>query len=54
MPKTGIPSAKIAGSTLGAFSTYTDEGPPERMMASGFFAVTSAAVMEDGTISEYT
>jgi hypothetical protein len=44
--------AKIAGSTEGALSAYTLEGPPERMIASGFFAVTSAAVIDEGTISE--
>ena len=44
--------AKIAGSTDGAFSAYTLDGPPERIIASGFFALTCAAVIEDGTISE--
>jgi hypothetical protein len=44
--------AKIAGSTEGAFSAYTLEGPPERIIASGFFALTCSAVINDGTISE--
>jgi hypothetical protein len=44
--------AKIAGSTNGAFSAYTLDGPPERMIASGLFALTCAAVIDDGTISE--
>ena len=44
--------AKIAGSIEGAFSAYTLDGPPERIIASGFFALTWAAVIDDGTISE--
>ncbi len=35
----------------GAPSSYTDEGPPERMIAAGFFASISAAGMVLGTIS---
>ena len=45
-------NAKIAGSTDGAFSAYTLDGPPERIIASGFLALTSAAEIDDGTISE--
>jgi hypothetical protein len=37
---------------LGAPSAYTLAGPPDRMIAAGFFAAISAAVMLDGTISE--
>jgi hypothetical protein len=44
--------AKIAGSIDGALSAYTLDGPPERMIASGLFALISAAVIDDGTISE--
>ena len=41
----------MAGSSAGAPSTCTLFGPPERMIALGFFAWTSAAVMRWGTIS---
>jgi hypothetical protein len=44
--------AKNAGSTEGAYTAYTLDGPPERIIASGFFALTWAAVIDDGTISE--
>ena len=48
----GIFNANIAGSIEGAFCAYTLEGPPERIIASGFFALTCAAVIDEGTISE--
>ena len=32
MPKVGTPASNSDGSTLGAPSAYTDDGPPERMM----------------------
>ncbi len=35
----------------GAPSSYTDEGPPERMIAAGFLARMSATGMVLGTIS---
>ncbi len=35
----------------GAPSAYTDEGPPERMIAAGFLASISATGMVLGTIS---
>ena len=44
--------AKIAASIEGAFSAYTLDGPPERIIASGLLALTSAAVIDEGTISE--
>ena len=31
MPSTGTPEAITYGCNVGAFSSYTDEGPPERM-----------------------
>jgi hypothetical protein len=37
---------------VGALSAYTLEGPPDKIIADGFFALTSAAVIDDGTISE--
>jgi hypothetical protein len=49
-----MPNENIAASTVGAFSAYTLEGPPDKIIALGFFAFTSAAVIDDGTISEKT
>src|SRR5664279_5618967 len=43
-----------ATSTCGAFSAYTLDGPPDRITAAGDFATISAALIVDGTISEYT
>jgi hypothetical protein len=45
-----MPNEKIAASTVGALSAYTLEGPPDKMIALGFLAVTSEAVIDDGTI----
>ena len=52
MPKTGTPEEKIARSTGGAPSAYTDDGPPERIIAAGLRASISATGIECGTISE--
>ena len=52
MPSTGTPASKIAGSTEGAPSSYTEDGPPDRMMAAGSLASMSATLMVWGTISE--
>ena len=54
MPSTGTPASNSARSTTGAPSAYTDDGPPERMIAFGFLASISATGMVDGTISLYT
>ena len=51
MPKTGTPASKSAPSRRGASSAYTEEGPPERMIAAGFLASISATGMVLGTIS---
>ncbi len=51
MPKTGTPASKSSRSRRGAPSSYTDEGPPERMIAAGFLARMSATGMVLGTIS---
>lgn len=51
MPKTGTPASKMARSRRGAPSAYTDEGPPERMIAFGFLASISSTGMVLGTIS---
>src|SRR4051812_34138076 len=39
---------------LGAPSTYTDAGPPEKMMPLGSLASISATGIDRGTISEWT
>lgn len=51
MPKTGTPASKMARSSCGAPSSYTDDGPPERMIALGSLASISATGMVLGTIS---
>ena len=52
MPKTGTPGLEQpAVEAGGAPSAYTDEGPPDRMIAFGFLASISATGMVDGTIS---
>ena len=48
---TSIFGLKIEVSNSGAPSAYTELGPPERMIATGFFAATSSAVMLCGTSS---
>jgi hypothetical protein len=52
MPNVGIPAWKIAPSMVGAPGAYTDEGPPERMIAAGFLASISPTGMSCGTTSE--
>src|SRR5215207_3530241 len=54
MPRVGMPSSKMPGSTLGACSAYTDAGPPERITAYGFRARISCGVTLWETSSEYT
>ena len=49
-----MPAAKSAGSKVGAPASYTDDGPPERTIAFGFFASISEMGIDEGTISEYT
>ena len=43
-----------AGSTCGALSAYTLDGPPDSTMAAGSLATSSATVAVCGTTSEYT
>src|SRR5690606_18218085 len=50
----GTPASNSAGSTPGAPSAYTLDGPPERMIAAGLLASTCDAEHVCGTISEYT
>ena len=54
MPRVGRPSSRIAGSAAGASESYTDEGPPERMMPSGFRAWISARGAVQGRTTEKT
>src|SRR5918994_1003996 len=51
MPNTGTPASRSAGSKEGSPSSYTEDGPPERMSAAGSFASISATAMECGTTS---
>ena len=51
MPSVGTPRSKTPPSSAGAPGSYTDDGPPERMSPTGFFAAISAAVAVCGTIS---
>ncbi len=52
MPSTGTPASNRAGPTNGAPVAYTDDGPPDRMMAAGFLASICSVVNVCGTISE--
>src|SRR5215471_12194385 len=54
MPSTGTSTSYSAGSIEGASSTWTDAGPPERMMPFGRRASISDSGIVRGTISEYT
>src|SRR5947209_12843034 len=54
MPKVGTPFSNNAASTCGAPSAYTDDGPPDRMIAFGRLACMSVNGIVDGTISENT
>src|SRR5579871_350816 len=54
MPRTGIPASSRPSGMGGAPSAYTDEGPPDRMIALGSRASICAAGMLAGTISECT
>src|SRR6478672_11484240 len=54
MPSVGMPRSKMAVSSFGAPSTYTDAGPPERISAIGFLRRISSTVERCETISEYT
>jgi len=52
MPKIGTPAANSSAGTRGAPSAYTEDGPPERMIAFGRRASSSDTGVVDGTISE--
>src|SRR5947207_8744150 len=54
MPRSGTPASYTAGSIPGAPGTWTDAGPPERMIAFGLRASISEIGIERGTISLYT
>src|SRR5690348_15232487 len=54
MPSTGTPRSRMASSSRGAPSSYTEDGPPESTIPEGRLAATSDAVTVCGTISEYT
>ena len=50
--RTGTPASNRPAGAGGAPSAYTDEGPPDKMIALGRLASISATGMVDGTISE--
>ena len=54
MPRTGIPRSKRAASHIGAPSSDTLLGPPERMSPTGFSSRNLDNDVLNGTISEYT
>jgi hypothetical protein len=54
MPRVGMPSSNSSGLTRGAPSSYTDDGPPERMMPAGAMARMRSSGRLKGWISEYT
>src|SRR4051812_5675689 len=54
MPNTGTPRSNTAGSSCGAPSSYTLEGPPESTMACGSLALISSMDAVCGMTSEYT
>ncbi len=53
MPSTGAMSSS-ARSALGPSLSYTDDGPPLRMMPVGFHSRIHSIVRVGGWISEYT
>src|SRR4051794_18356814 len=54
MPSTGTPSANTSGLSVGAFFSYTEAGPPERMIPLTFGSTTAASGAVQGRISQYT
>src|SRR2546423_1842198 len=54
MPRMGMPRPKSSGEHSGAPSAYTDDGPPDKMMAMGWRRRMSSSGIEYGWISEYT
>src|SRR3954471_15739864 len=54
MPSVGMPSSKMRGSTRGAASENTDDGPPLRMIACGLRARIASGEIVWPPSSEYT
>src|SRR5215207_3132449 len=54
MPNTGTPRSNTAGSSCGAPSSYTLDGPPDSTMACGSLALISSMAAVCGMTSEYT
>src|ERR1700678_198106 len=54
MPSTGTSLSNRPAGAGGASGAYTDEGPPDKIIALGRLASISVAGIVDGTISEYT
>src|SRR5579871_4283579 len=47
----GMPSSNIFGSIVGAPSSYTEEGPPERIIPSGLLLCISSSAFSGGVIT---
>jgi hypothetical protein len=54
MPRTGTPSSSNAASTVGTSASYTDDGPPDRMMPRGAHSRIQSTETVGGWISQYT
>src|SRR5690242_14322147 len=54
MPSTGTPNSSTAGSAGGASASYTEHGPPDRMIPSGFCARTCSMGAVQGSTTENT
>src|SRR6185437_16015677 len=54
MPSTGTSSSSMAGSAGGASASYTEHGPPDRMIPSGFCARTCSMGAVQGSTTENT
>lgn len=46
MPRMGTPSSMKAGSTWGASLSYTENGPPERMIPLGVQLISDSFVVQ--------
>src|SRR5690348_14925949 len=54
MPSTGTRKSSTAGSAGGASASYTEHGPPDRMIPSGFCARTCSMGAVQGSTTEKT
>src|ERR1043165_1047175 len=54
MPRSGVPRSNSSAAHFGAPASDTLFGPPERMIPTGFFALSVSSGVLNGTTSEYT